>query len=163
MARLSSHLLSYHHYTDQQALSSRCFYHAPLLSVSPRKLESPREQNSLKHVYIFFQDSYCWVINRRIWRSWKIEGELTTIWENCSPSWSVCVWCVNFQTCDAVCCSSVILQKQYFFVVPSWLYVWGQRTHRVWAQGISHIISNFSFRKRMCKILVNSNKHGNTR
>lgn len=32
-------------------LSSHCFYHSFLLSVSARKLDSPREQNSFKNVY----------------------------------------------------------------------------------------------------------------
>lgn len=52
LSRLS--LLSDHRYAERQALSSHCFDHALLLSVSARKLDSPRKQNCLKHVYSIF-------------------------------------------------------------------------------------------------------------
>lgn len=55
------------------------------------------------------------------WRSSEMEGEWTTIGENCSPSWSVCVWYVDLQTCGVASWSSIILKKQCVFLFLSFM------------------------------------------
>lgn len=86
--------------TKQQALSSHCFYHALLFSVTAGNLENKIASNMFT---AFFQDSYSWIINRRTQRSSEIEGEWHAIRENCSSSASVCVRFVDLQTCGAAC------------------------------------------------------------
>lgn len=101
------HLLSDHHYAEQQPRSSNCFYHALLLAASPRKLHFHIEQN------MFAAFSKPRTAGSSIGvqlRSSEIEGEWNTIGENCRPRCSslclICgfadLWC---SLCLVVFCS----------------------------------------------------------